>query len=609
MTLRLKTRLTLLITVLVLAVLVIVSCFTIVNLTEELLNQTRDKGELISRQIYEQVRRALASATEPPPEVNKPEAVSLFLKEVLTKDSGLNSLLESSVGFSPTILYLAVTDIRNVAVAHSDASQIGKKLSLVEHFDQLRDADFITQLKILLYEQNKTKIYEVTYPMVDASNTTIGVVHVAMTTVLVTGELWDYLRKNLVTVAVALLLATTLATVVSHFLLRPLSFISAGIERMTRGEFGKPIKLDRQDEFGLVSLKLNEIGQKLEVSREEADAIGQIVRSLEEKIIFINSKRQIILLSPSASNLLDITLEASLGKPLNEVLPSRHPLIDLTEAAFGIKQDVSKTNVQLPSSDKAITVRVHVLEEKNQSVGALVVLRDPETVAKLENQLGYAKRLAALSRLTSGVAHEVKNPLNAIVIHLELLKSRVSESSPDVEKNLSVITQEIKRLDRVVRNFLNFNKPLEVKLQEAEIHPIIQEVANLAATEANRYNVQISILNHNSLPKVRLDPDLMKQCLLNIVLNGCQAMPQGGQLEIASDVRNSSLEISIKDTGTGIAPESQGKIFNLYYTTKENGNGIGLATVFKIVQLHNGEILVDSTLGRGTTFTLKLPVV
>jgi signal transduction histidine kinase len=101
----------------------------------------------------------------------------------------------------------------------------------------------------------------------------------------------------------------------------------------------------------------------------------------------------------------------------------------------------------------------------------------------------------------------------------------------------------------------------------------------------------------------------MKQCLLNIVLNGCQAMPQGGQLEIASDVRNSSLEISIKDTGTGIAPESQGKIFNLYYTTKENGNGIGLATVFKIVQLHNGEILVDSTLGRGTTFTLKLPVV
>jgi signal transduction histidine kinase len=578
-------------------------------LTEELLNQTRDKGELISRQIYEQVRRALASATEPPPEVNKPEAVSLFLKEVLTKDSGLNSLLESSVGFSPTILYLAVTDIRNVAVAHSDASQIGKKLSLVEHFDQLRDADFITQLKILLYEQNKTKIYEVTYPMVDASNTTIGVVHVAMTTVLVTGELWDYLRKNLVTVAVALLLATTLATVVSHFLLRPLSFISAGIERMTRGEFGKPIKLDRQDEFGLVSLKLNEIGQKLEVSREEADAIGQIVRSLEEKIIFINSKRQIILLSPSASNLLDITLEASLGKPLNEVLPSRHPLIDLTEAAFGIKQDVSKTNVQLPSSDKAITVRVHVLEEKNQSVGALVVLRDPETVAKLENQLGYAKRLAALSRLTSGVAHEVKNPLNAIVIHLELLKSRVSESSPDVEKNLSVITQEIKRLDRVVRNFLNFNKPLEVKLQEAEIHPIIQEVANLAATEANRYNVQISILNHNSLPKVRLDPDLMKQCLLNIVLNGCQAMPQGGQLEIASDVRNSSLEISIKDTGTGIAPESQGKIFNLYYTTKENGNGIGLATVFKIVQLHNGEILVDSTLGRGTTFTLKLPVV
>jgi signal transduction histidine kinase len=162
-------------------------------------------------------------------------------------------------------------------------------------------------------------------------------------------------------------------------------------------------------------------------------------------------------------------------------------------------------------------------------------------------------------------------------------------------------------LDRVVRNFLNFNRPVEVKLQQGEIAPLLQEVISLAGTEARQRNVQISLEPEKNLPKIPLDPDLMKQCLLNIVLNGCQAMPNGGTLRIGTVLRNGSLELSFRDEGVGIPPESREKIFNLYYTTKENGNGIGLATVFKAVQLHNGEIHVDSEVGKGSTFTLKFP--
>jgi signal transduction histidine kinase len=242
-------------------------------------------------------------------------------------------------------------------------------------------------------------------------------------------------------------------------------------------------------------------------------------------------------------------------------------------------------------------------------MGGLVIFEDPETVAKLENQLEYAKKLAALSKLTSGVAHEVKNPLNAIVIHLELLKSQVgSQSAKEAAKSLNVITQEIKRLDRVVRNFLTFNRPVDVKLQEQDVQPILDEVVALAQTEAQQRNVQISLQTEKQLPKIRLDPDLMKQCLLNVVLNGCQAMPEGGNLRIATALRNGSLQLSIQDEGVGIPPESREKVFNLYYTTKENGNGIGLATVFKVVQLHNGEIQVESEVGKGTTFSLTFPV-
>lgn len=610
MTLRLKTRLTLAITTLVLVVLSIVSLFTIITFTREQINATYEGGDLISKQVYDQVREALLSAEAPPPVTSDPEEVANYIREVLKQDQGVQTLFESTSGYSRTIVYLAVTDLHGHVLAHSDPSQLGQTLPKTESFLVLKNANPLRQFR---YLYGPARNYEVTFQMM-AGGQPFGTVHAAMNTALIKESLKEFLNKNLYIAGISLLLATTLAAVFAQFLLSPLTFISAGIERMIQGEFGRPIDLKRRDEFGLVSLKLNEIGQRLEGSREELDTLkgnfGQIIKSLEEKLIFLNPERRIVLMSPSSAQLLNTTVEASLGKRLDEVLHPEHPLHGLVETAFGVKQDLKKNDLALPNQPTLVTARVHYLEEKGRTMGGLVIFEDPETVAKLENQLEYAKKLAALSKLTSGVAHEVKNPLNAIVIHLELLKSQVASQSPEqAARSLDVITQEIKRLDRVVRNFLNFNRPVDVKLEEEEIQPILQEVVALAQAEAQQRNVQISLQTAERLPKIRLDPDLMRQCLLNVVLNGCQAMPQGGNLRIATALRNGSLELSVQDEGVGIPPESREKIFNLYYTTKENGNGIGLATVFKVVQLHNGEIRVDSEVGKGSTFTLTFPAV
>jgi signal transduction histidine kinase len=610
MTLRLKTRLTLAITTLVLVVLSIVSLFTIVTFTREQINATYEEGDLISKQLYDQVKQALLWEETPPPSDPDPEQLAAYIREVLKHNQGVQTLLESTSGYARTIVYLAVTDIHSHVLAHSDPSQLGQTLARAENFLELKNANPLRQVNLI---NGPARNYEVTFEMTSGEQP-FGTVHVAINTDLLKVALNQFLGKNLYIAGISLLLATTLAAVLSQFLLSPLTFISAGIERMIQGEFGRPIHLKRRDEFGLVSLKLNEIGQRLEGSREELDALkgnfGQILKSLEEKLIFLNPDRRIVLMSHSSAQLLDTSVEASLGKRLDEVLSPEHPLHGLVETAFGVKQNLSKTDLQLPNQPTKVTARVHYLEENNQTMGGLVIFEDPETVAKLENQLEYAKKLAALSKLTSGVAHEVKNPLNAIVIHLELLKSQVaSQSREQATQSLNVITQEIKRLDRVVRSFLNFNRPVEVKLQEQEIPPILREVVALADAEARQHNVQILLQTPDNLPKVQLDPDLMKQCLLNVVLNGCQAMPNGGKLKVATAMRNGSLELSVQDEGVGIPPESREKIFNLYYTTKENGNGIGLATVFKVVQLHNGEVHVDSEVGKGSTFTLRFPAV
>jgi nitrogen-specific signal transduction histidine kinase len=610
MTLRLKTRLTLAVTTLVLVVLTLVSLFTIITFTREQINATYEGGDLISKQVYLQVRQALLSEEViPPPATSDPEQLANYIREVLQQDQGVQTLFESTSGNSQTIVYLAVTDLYGHVLAHSNPSQLEHPLPKTQNFLVLKSANPLKQFRYLYGDQN----YEVTFEMMTANDQPFGTVHVAMNPALIREALKQFLNKNLYVAGISLLLATGLAAVFSQFLLSPLTFISAGIERMIQGEFGRPIHLKRRDEFGLVSLKLNEIGQRLEGSREELDTlkgnVGQIVKSLEEKIIFLNPDRRIVLMSPSSAQLLNTTVETSLGKRLDEVLHPEHPLHGLVETAFGVKQNLKKANLSLPNQGILVTARVHYLEEKNRTMGGLVIFEDPETVAKLENQLEYANKLAALSKLTSGVAHEVKNPLNAIVIHLELLKSQVgAESAKEAAKSLNVITQEIKRLDRVVRNFLTFNRPVEVKLQEQDVQPILDEVVALAQTEAQQRNVQISLQTEKPLPKIRLDPDLMKQCLLNVVLNGCQAMPEGGNLRIATALRNGSLQLSIQDEGVGIPPQSREKIFNLYYTTKENGNGIGLATVFKVVQLHNGEIQVESEVGKGTTFSLTFPV-
>src|SRR5262249_28321109 len=208
----------------------------------------------------------------------------------------------------------------------------------------------------------------------------------------------------------------------------------------------------------------------------------------------------------------------------------------------------------------------------------------------------------------SGIAHEVKNPLNAMVIHLEILKSKLETDGTDPTPQLQILDSEIRRLDRVVQTFLNFTRPVEVRLDPLDVNVIVEQVVALAATEAGGRGVTIK---RDSAPGpliVKGDADLLKQALLNVIINGCQAMPDGGPLTVTTSAEgDESVRISIRDRGVGISAEARDRIFNLYYTTKVGGSGIGLAQAFRAIQLHNGEIRFDSAVGEGTTFEILLP--
>jgi signal transduction histidine kinase len=202
----------------------------------------------------------------------------------------------------------------------------------------------------------------------------------------------------------------------------------------------------------------------------------------------------------------------------------------------------------------------------------------------------------------------VKNPINAIVVHLEVLRQKLQQIDPQTRRHLDVIGSEIQRLDRVVRTLVDFTRPVELQLKDLDLRRLVDDVVALAAPDAERHNVRIDNVSAAGPLPVRIDSDLVKQALLNVVLNGVQAMDDGGVLHIASQSMNGSALVEVRDQGPGIPPDIRDKIFNLYFTTKKTGSGIGLAMSYRVMQLHNGSLEFDSVAGQGTTFRLQFPL-
>ena len=233
---------------------------------------------------------------------------------------------------------------------------------------------------------------------------------------------------------------------------------------------------------------------------------------------------------------------------------------------------------------------------------------DPEAQRKIGRELQIADRLAALSRVSGGVAHEVKNPLNAILLHVEVAKSKLASGDTDVGQQMEIVSTEILRLDRVVKTFLDFTRPVELNLTTVSLHELVSEIVELARPQAAAAQIRIEVKLEADGVEVRVDRDLFKQAVLNLVVNAMQAMPDGGELGFEAGGADDKAEIRIADTGAGIPPELREKIFRLYYTTKKEGSGIGLAMTFRIVQLHDGTIDFASEEGKGTTFFIRLPI-
>jgi signal transduction histidine kinase len=254
-----------------------------------------------------------------------------------------------------------------------------------------------------------------------------------------------------------------------------------------------------------------------------------------------------------------------------------------------------------------IGVSAQVIREHGKRMGTLVTLHDIETLERIGNQLQVSERLAALGRVTAGVAHEVKNPLNSMRLWLEVLKANMP-IEPEPQQAVKMLDSEIDRLDRAVKTFLNFTKPVEINLEETDVRALIEEVLDAARPAIAKAGLELALDLPDNFPSVLLDRQLIHQSVLNLLLNACGFTPPGGRVGVRLERKGEFAAVSVSDTGKGISAEDRGKIFQLFFTTRPGGTGIGLANTFRFIQLHNGRIEFESEPGRGTTFCVELPL-
>jgi PAS domain S-box-containing protein len=542
-------------------------------------------------------------------DLNDPKQVNHIQEQLVQDDDFVASTVEAATAYSPMIYDAAITNTNGYVLAHSAKEMRGRTMERRPDYSSLVNAGLREQLRVVY---GPPRVYETRLPLHRQDGSVFGEARVGLITPFLKSTIHEKLRQALVLSAGIIVACLVLSAVVSSLALRPLTAISRRLDLLTSGQVEPTLSLPkRSDEYGAVSNKIERLGRQVRDVKEVFSALkenlDQMMANLQDGVMLFTSDFRAVLVSASSERFIGLSRGEMLGSYPAQIFSHDFPLGHLILEAFNNHTPIGQEEVEAKNGHM-VQVALDFIEERGERIGALLTLRDSESVHRIEDEIELSRRLAAIGRLTSGVAHEVKNPINAIVVHLEVLRQKLKEVDPDTRRHMDVIGSEIARLDRVVQTLVDFTRPVDLRLAEMDIQKLVDEVVTLASPAAAQHNVNIERkVTHEPL-RARIDADLVKQAVLNIVLNGVQAMPNGGSLRISTRRDTESALITIRDHGAGIPPDIRDKIFNLYFTTKKEGSGIGLAMAYRVVQLHHGSLEFTSIADHGTTFYLRFPL-
>jgi PAS domain S-box-containing protein len=606
---RRKTTIVLAITFMVAALVSAFSYTYISELLSERVTTARESSSQLASNLAYLAANAAPDLSSTRVDTTDPEAVRRAVAYYLGTDRDLNNFLASVVGSWPMIYDAAIVDANGKIILHTNPDLIGKQVTNRPDFQLVQQAKFRRQLQMVY---NPPSVYNVSVPL-QLDGAPFGSIRVGVSTVFLKNELTPRLQHAVIFSAIAILLSLVVAAVLSHIALGPLERLSRSLDSVTAGHPEPLVEQEPgRDEYGMVNLKVAHLGRQMRDAKEIfsalKDNVDQIMANLQDGLMLFTRDSRVVLVSASVERFLGRSRRDLLGRTVKEIFSSGSQLGSLVLQSFQHRNTIMQREIESPNG-KPVQVSLDFIQQKGSPIGALLIIRDVESVHKIEDEIEMSRRLSASGRLTRGVAHEVKNPINAIVLHLQLLQSKLKQVDPDTRRHMDIIGSEIHRLDRVVQILVDFTRPRDLHLEETDLRQLLEDVALLATPDAEQHGVTVESRLPDEPVHVKVDTDFIKQAILNVVLNGVQAMPQGGTLTISARREDEMVTTDISDQGGGISPDIQEKIFELYFTTKKGGSGIGLAQTYQILQWHHGSVDFETTQGHGTTFHLRLPLV
>lgn len=566
------------------------------TLTQILLEGNRSRADFMLKAVGQQAFAAVARGGDP--------------ATALRTDEGVRGVLESAA-FMEGIDYARIVDRDGNVLADPDTTLVGTPIAAKNNLDDLiyRSGRIAQWRAVYAFGS-----FELSTPL-KLDTLDIGTVRVGVSMPLVRKALGDRLYTAAITALIVLGISAVVAMLLAQVVLRPIHVIRSGLARLGRGELDVKMDLPQDAELRDLSDSFRQVTERLAADRTElaeTRAIETVVDRLEDAVALFGTDGTLLFANAAMKQAIATPVPAGHvsgahdGPALAAIWPLTHPYRTAVEQTLSGQSIDLAMPVEIPGAGDRLVLTHLVPGAGGAPLGALLVSRNLAYLSQVESTLEYSRKLSKLNQLTTGIAHEIKNPLNATTIHLELLRMLVADR-PEAEQHVSVIADQVRRLDEVVQAFMKFARPEELHMQPVELAGVFERIAAILDAEASKHGVALRIDVPRDLPTVDGDPNLLDQAFLNLALNAFQAMPDGGTLRIAARAAAGRVvTIEVEDSGIGIAPENLSRIFDLYFTTKPSGSGIGLSLVFRTVQLHNGEIEVQSTVGHGTIFRIQL---
>ena len=344
----------------------------------------------------------------------------------------------------------------------------------------------------------------------------------------------------------------------------------------------------------------------------ENERLESVLDSLTDGVLVSDEEHNLILVNKPAERLVPLAGTDIFERRIWDAIADEE-IAAFVQDALVNQESLFDQEFTLGASGSSRTLAVSVLPvvKEGHIQGNILLVEDITERKSKEARLRRAESLASLTTLAAGVAHEIKNPLGSIGIHIQLVQKSLQEEEIDrgrVQGYIDVVNEEVSRLNKIVVDFLFAMRPMNVELGDGDLNDVVRGVLDFVQYELETSDIDLSADLSPSLPKIELDEKYLKQALMNIIKNAIAAMPEGGSLRVWTERRGDEVQLNIADTGVGMSEDVAEKIFEPYFTTKDFGSGIGLTLVYKVVKEHLGEVSVDTEEGKGTTFTISFPV-